>query len=48
MMDSIDRPATLRLAMNSDNYTLLREARQERLAALEAQKEIALGTDRQF
>ncbi len=45
MIDSVDRPATLRLALNSDTYTLVRGALQERLAALEAQKEIALATD---
>ncbi len=45
MIDSVDRPATLRLALNSDTYTLIRGALQERLAALEGQKEIALATD---
>ncbi len=46
MIDSVDlNPAPLRLALGSDTYTLVRGALQERLAALEAQKAIALSTD---
>ena len=46
MIDSVDRnPAPLRLPLGSDTYTLVRGALQERLAALEAAKEIALGAD---
>lgn len=35
----------LRLALGSDAYAVMREALLERLAALEAQKELAYSTD---
>jgi len=46
MIDSVDRrPAPRRLALGSDTYTLVRAAWLERLAALDAQKDIALAAD---
>lgn len=45
MIDSVDRPATRRLPLGSDTYTLIRSAYVERLAALDAHKDIALSTD---
>jgi NAD(P)-dependent dehydrogenase (short-subunit alcohol dehydrogenase family) len=46
MMDSVDRkPAPARLALGSDTYTLVRAALVKRLAALDAQKDIAFSTD---
>jgi NAD(P)-dependent dehydrogenase (short-subunit alcohol dehydrogenase family) len=46
MMDSVDRkPAPARLALGSDAYTLVRAALVKRLAALDAQKDIAFSTD---
>ena len=46
MIASVDRhPAPRRLTLGSDAYTLVHAALTERLAALEAQKEIALSTD---
>lgn len=46
MIDSVDRPATRRLPLGSDTYTLVRGALVERLAALDAHKEIALAVDK--
>ncbi len=46
MIASVDRsPAPRRLTLGSDAYTLVHAALTERLAALEAQKEIAFSTD---
>ena len=46
MIDSVDRsPAPKRLALGSDTYNLLRDAYKDRLAELEAQKDIALSAD---
>lgn len=46
MIDSADRnPAPKRLALGSDAYKNIKAALSERLAELEAQKEIALATD---
>jgi NAD(P)-dependent dehydrogenase (short-subunit alcohol dehydrogenase family) len=46
MIDSIDQtPAPKRLTLGSDAYTMVRAALVERLAALDAQKETAYGTD---
>jgi NAD(P)-dependent dehydrogenase (short-subunit alcohol dehydrogenase family) len=46
MIDSVDRkPAPARLALGSDTYALVREALVQRIAALDAQREIALSTD---
>ena len=46
MIDSVDiNPAPLRLPLGSDTYTLVRGALQQRLAALDAQKHIALAAD---
>jgi NAD(P)-dependent dehydrogenase (short-subunit alcohol dehydrogenase family) len=46
MIDSVDfRPAPKRLPLGSDTYTLVRAALVERLAALDAQKNIALAAD---
>ena len=46
IIDSVDtEPAPLRLPLGSDTYTLVRGALQQRLAALEAQKHIALSAD---
>ncbi len=46
MIDCVEvTPAPLRLPLGSDTYTLVRGALQERLAALEAQKDIALAAD---
>jgi NAD(P)-dependent dehydrogenase (short-subunit alcohol dehydrogenase family) len=46
MIDSVDRrPAPARLALGSDTYALLRAALVKRLAALDAQKDIAFSTD---
>jgi NAD(P)-dependent dehydrogenase (short-subunit alcohol dehydrogenase family) len=46
IMDSVDRkPAPARLALGSDTYTLVRAALVKRLAALDAQKDIAFSTD---
>ncbi len=47
MIDSVEvEPAPLRLPLGSDTYNLVRGALQQRLAALEAQREIALSTDK--
>ncbi len=46
MIDSVDRsPAPRRLTLGSAAYTKIRAALMERLAALEAQKDIAFSTD---
>ena len=46
MIDSPERkPAPARLALGSDTYVLVRTALMERVAALDAQKNIALSTD---
>ncbi len=46
MIDSVERkPAPARLALGSDTYALVRTALMERIAALDAQKDIALSTD---
>jgi hypothetical protein len=46
MLDSVDRdPAPKRLAMGSSSYTSIRAALVQRLAELDAQKEITLSTD---
>lgn len=46
MIDSVDRsPAPRRLALGSDAYGHIRTALEDRLAALDAQKDIALSTD---
>ncbi len=46
MIDSVDqRPAPLRLSLGSDTYTLIHAALTKRLAALEAQRDIAFSTD---
>ena len=46
MIDSVDQnPAPKRIALGSDAYAIIQTALTERLAALEAQKEIALSTD---
>lgn len=48
MIDCVEQsPAPLRLPLGSDTYTLVRGALQQRLAALEADKEIALATDKE-
>jgi hypothetical protein len=46
MIDSVDRsPAPRRLALGSDAYAHIRAALLDRLAALDAQKDVALSTD---
>jgi NAD(P)-dependent dehydrogenase (short-subunit alcohol dehydrogenase family) len=46
MIDSVDRrPAPKRLALGSGTYTSIRAALMDRLAVLDAQKDIALSTD---
>lgn len=46
MIDSVDRsPAPKRLTLGSTAYTSIRAALMDRLAALDAQKDIALSTD---
>jgi NAD(P)-dependent dehydrogenase (short-subunit alcohol dehydrogenase family) len=46
MIASVDRePAPKRLTLGSDAYTLMHKALTERLAALEAQKDLAFSTD---
>ncbi len=46
IIDSVAmQPAPLRLPMGSDTYTLVHEVLQQRLAALEAQKDMAFSTD---
>jgi NAD(P)-dependent dehydrogenase (short-subunit alcohol dehydrogenase family) len=46
MLDSVEQnPAPKRIALGSDAYTIIQKALAERLAGLEAQKEVALSTD---
>jgi len=46
MIDSVDQnPAPKRIALGSDSYTVMHKQLSERLAALEAQKELAFSTD---
>ncbi len=46
MIDSVDQhPAPKRLPLGSDTYRLVRAALEERLAALDAQKDVALSAD---
>ena len=46
MINSVDvNPAPLRLPLGSDTYTLVRGALQQRLAALDASRDIALSAD---
>ncbi len=46
MIDSVDpNPAPKRIAPGSDAYTMIHKALTERLAALEAQKDLAYSTD---
>jgi hypothetical protein len=46
MIDSVEQtPAPKRLALGSDAYTMIHKALTERLAALEAQKAVAVSTD---
>jgi NAD(P)-dependent dehydrogenase (short-subunit alcohol dehydrogenase family) len=46
MIDSVDQsPAPKRIALGSDSYTVMHRQLSERLAALEAQKELAFSTD---
>jgi NAD(P)-dependent dehydrogenase (short-subunit alcohol dehydrogenase family) len=46
MIDSVDRnPAPARIALGGDSYTYIRKALTERLADLEAQKDLAYSND---
>jgi hypothetical protein len=46
IIDSADQnPAPRRIALGSDAYTIMHKSLTERLAALEAQKEMAFSTD---
>jgi hypothetical protein len=46
MIDSVEQdPAPKRIALGSDAYTIIRKALTERLAALEAQKDLAFSND---
>jgi NAD(P)-dependent dehydrogenase (short-subunit alcohol dehydrogenase family) len=46
MIESVEQdPAPLRIALGSDAYTFIHNALSERLAALEAQKDLAFSTD---
>jgi len=46
MIDSIDQnPAPKRIALGSDAFAAIQKALTERLAALEAQKDLACSTD---
>lgn len=46
MIDSVDQhPAPKRIALGSDSYTAIHKALTERLATLEAQKDLAFSTD---
>ncbi|KIF78179.1 short-chain dehydrogenase [Streptomyces sp. 150FB] len=46
MIDSVDRhPAPLRIALGSDSYAYVRQALGERLADIEAQRDLAFSTD---
>ena len=46
MIESVDQtPAPKRLVLGPDSYTMIQKALSERLAAVEAQREIAFSTD---
>ena len=46
IIESVDQnPAPLRIALGSDSYTFIEQALTERLAMLEAQKDLAFSTD---
>jgi NAD(P)-dependent dehydrogenase (short-subunit alcohol dehydrogenase family) len=46
MIDSVDQnPAPKRIVLGSDSYTVIQKALTERLAAVEAQKDVAFSTD---
>ena len=46
MIDSVDQnPAPLRIALGADSYTMIHKALSDRLASLEAQKDVAFSTD---
>jgi hypothetical protein len=46
MIDSVDQnPASKRIALGRDAYTMIHKALTDRLAALEAQKDLAFSTD---
>lgn len=46
MIDSVDRaPAPKRITLGRDAYTMIRNALGERLAAVEADRELAHSTD---
>jgi NAD(P)-dependent dehydrogenase (short-subunit alcohol dehydrogenase family) len=46
MIDSVDQnPAPKRIALGSDAYTMIHKALTDRLAGLEAQKDLAYSTD---
>jgi NAD(P)-dependent dehydrogenase (short-subunit alcohol dehydrogenase family) len=46
MIDSVDQnPAPSRIALGSDSYSIIHKALAERLAVLEAQKDLAFSTD---
>jgi len=45
MIDSVEQPALRRLVLGTDSYTMIQKALTERLAAIEAQKELAASTD---
>jgi hypothetical protein len=46
MIDSVDQnPAPKRIALGSDAYTVMHKQLSERLATLEAQKDLAFSTD---
>jgi NAD(P)-dependent dehydrogenase (short-subunit alcohol dehydrogenase family) len=46
MIDSVDQdPAPKRIALGPDAFTIIQKALRERLAALEAQKDLAFSTD---
>jgi hypothetical protein len=46
MIDSVDRdPAPKRISLGSDAYAAIQKALTDRLAVLEAQKDLALSSD---
>jgi hypothetical protein len=46
MIDSVDQiPEPKRIALDSDAYSMIHKALKERLAAFEAQKDLAFSTD---
>jgi hypothetical protein len=46
MIDSVDQiPEPKRIALDSDAYSMIHKALTERLAAFEAQKDLAFSTD---